>query len=136
MTDEQKKENNQKKELFEKGVALIEKQINFIYFLQLTHDFENLKKLVLNKEQLILFNLISKPELSLSSKTNNDFDADYERCNYDTIKIILDYFEKLRLNPELATEIDRKLISFMDDDLIIALSDAYNIDETEEKSNF
>ena len=49
--------------------SIIREKISYSSYLKLIMDFENLKNLLLNNEQRILFDIISKPKLSMKNRS-------------------------------------------------------------------
>ena len=82
----------------------------------------------MNKEQKILFNLISKPTLSLNANQIDARIADEEEIddifNYDTLQAVLEYIENLGDAPERITEIDKKLVDCLDGNLALAIAES------------
>ena len=90
-------------------------KISYLNYLKLVTEFENLKDLIFNKEQKILFNFYSIPKLSLDLKKEVEhYDTLFP---HENLAILLKYIKKLVNKPELMTDIDNKLLSSMDDEL-------------------
>jgi len=111
--------------LYKKGIDIIESQISFLKYLKISKEITNLKKLLLSDEQLLMFDLISKPELS--NLTNDPtWEIEDASANFETLKNSFEYFKKLDQNQLNIPEIDKKLINMMDDDLWYAFAEALN----------
>ena len=61
---EKNEELQEKSELYSNAEKFLENNITYLNFLQLLNEVENLKKLILNEEQLFLFSLLKKQDLS------------------------------------------------------------------------
>ena len=74
---------------------------------------------------MIIFNLISKPILSpILLQKHQTIVPEDEVYNYDSLKVAMEYFEKFAENPELMSEIDKKLFESIDNDFTTTISDA------------
>lgn len=110
--------DHEKQVLYKKGIQLMNKNLNFLSYFKLFSDVDKLKILLLSKEQLALFNYSSKPILTLDPNITDISKAIEEMT--DSYKILQDIFlqfEFLSKNPEKITDLDKKLISFLDFDL-------------------
>ena len=124
---------SKKDPIFQAGIELIEKKISYLNYLKLYSDVQNLKNLLLGKEQLILFNLMSKPVLSMKEIKKNqqnpikDHEVNENIYNLETIKSIFEYIQNFINNPQLMTEFDKKLLSKMDKDFSLCIAEALNL---------
>lgn len=113
--------NNESDELvllYEKGMAYLDKTLNYIKIFRLMQDVDKLKLLLLTKEQVSLFNYTSKPILSLNPSIHNLSEALEDISDeYKSIHEIFYYFERIVKSKNPITELDKKLISFLDYDL-------------------
>lgn len=119
---------NESIELYKKGISYLEKTLNYKSYIKLVYDFEKLKMILLNKDQLALFNLSSKPVISLNSQISymteilEDMGDDY-KVFFDIYK----YFEKISRDRSFhLTDIEKKLISFLDFDLQVEVGEKFN----------
>lgn len=124
-------ESSQSKEedrLYNKGINYINKIVNYLSYIKLYYDFEKLKMLLLTKDELSLFNFTSKPIISLDTSISKmtkvlEDSGDEYKVLYDIYK----YFEKIeKKNMKELSDIEKKLISFLDYDLQVELGDKFN----------
>ena len=114
--------------MFEKGKKIIQKKISYLNYLKMITEVDNLKKLLMNKEQMLLFNLLSKPsltfpkELEEENKEEDEEEENEDILNIDCLKDVKVYLEKISRNPQRITELDKKLLACMDYDLAIAFA--------------
>ena len=93
-------------------------------------EIENLKKLFFSKEQLVLLNLISKPQLRPNTELKEDHESEeFDIFNSDTLKAAYEYIEKLSLNPLRMTPLDEKLISSLDLDMTLAFAEGLGLNQ-------
>ena len=108
-------------EVFEKSEKIYEKELDYIEILKKLQDVDKLKRILLNKNQLILFNLLTKPVIHLNDKmVRRSFSINLGRLSKkkeenfeEDLKMALDYYEK----EKDINEIDQRLFKILNDDM-------------------
>ena len=113
--------------LYQKAKIDLLKYINIIELVQKLQQLEKLKMILFNKNQLVLFNYISKPLIS------NKEDGLEDRTSKNKVTTIMRYLDSENRNEQLKdiinyyndametgnySEIDKRLFELLDDDLI------------------
>lgn len=122
---------NNKEKLYLKAENQIIKELDILTILKMLQDINKLKRLFLNEEQLYLFNLLSRPMIVLdnkaadgvgSNKNIEDKRYKYSVASNDSLeraKIVKCYHDiKLKAESPLGTDIDKKMIKLLDEDVI------------------
>ena len=117
-----------REKLFKIAEDQIADELDIIKILKKLQDIEKLKRILLNEDQLYLFNLLSKPMIILenSSKQENDQDKNAQDKRFKfTLKNNLNLEKKKLLNiykcvkeKENDSQIDKKLIKLLDEDVM------------------
>jgi hypothetical protein len=108
-----------KKKLYNKSNIVIEEFLDITFIIQKLEEFEKFKLTAFSREQLALFNFISKELISLDTEkilshrmtTMKNFNKDKENM----VNIILKFKEKLK-NPEDLDPIDKKLFELINEE--------------------
>ena len=108
-------------EVFEKSEKIYEKELDYIEILKKLQDIDKLKRILLNKNQLVLFNLLTKPVLHLNDRmVRSSFSINLGRSSKkkednaeEDLKMALDYYEK----EQDINEIDQRLFKILNDDI-------------------
>lgn len=112
-----------KEKLFLKGEKQIDKQLDLVNILKILQDVEKIKRILLSKEQLYLFNLLSKPMIRLPKKHNdvpNDSRLKFSLC--DNKKINKDIAVKAYLTAkEKNSELDQRILELLDENIRICI---------------
>lgn len=116
-----------KLKLYQKSSEDLLKYINIIELVQKLQQLEKLKMILFNKNQLLLFNYISKPLVSskkevleemTSKKKITDMMRFLESDNRtEQLNDIINYYNELKMTGNYS-EIDKRLFELLDDDLI------------------
>lgn len=130
-----------KLKLYNKASDGLLKYINILQMVQMLQDFEKLKLIIFNKEQLALFNYLSKPLISLQKPEDSSEDESFSITSgtklskimkymeggnsQEQCKDIIKYYTHL-LSTGKYSNIDKKLFELLDDDLRVIL-DRINI---------
>ena len=125
------KKSSKKEKLFTTAENEIADELDIIKILKKLQDIEKLKRILLNEDQLYLFNLLSKPMIihENSSKQENDQDKNAQDKRFKfTLKNNLNLEKKKLLNiykcvkeKENDSQIDKKLIKLLDEDVMCFL---------------
>ena len=89
-------QEKEKHELYIKGMQYIHKTVNYLSYIKLLQDMEKLKLILLKKEQITLFNYLSKPLLSID-KTFSEMSNSLEEIN-DQDKMLLNILHNCTTN--------------------------------------
>lgn len=113
-----------KEKLYDRGYKKILNDMDVLTYIRKMHEIDILKYLLLNKKQISLFNFISKPSVSLQSKTQiiDAFQEKFEvKFNKDEIDILDKNFHEMirRENPSRFDKKLFKLVASEIDNLII-----------------
>jgi hypothetical protein len=108
-----------KKKLYNKSNIVIEEFLDITFIIHKLEEFEKFKLTAFSKEQLALFNFISKELISLDTEkilshrmtTMKNFNKDKENM----VNIILQFKEKLK-NSEDLDPMDRKLFELINEE--------------------
>lgn len=108
-------------QLFEKSEKVYEKELDFIEILKKLQEFENLKKILLNPKQLILFNFLAKPLLHIGENLNNvqsinSINLNNINMSKKELKMALDYYQNQKKFNNF-TEIDERLLILFNEDI-------------------
>ena len=108
-----------KEELFKKSEKIYEREVDYIDVLKKLQDIDKLKQVLLNHNQLILFNFLSKPMIHINNKQMKQLKIDYsinldlsERERKKDLKETLDFYEKIK-NEGGLTEVDERLFGVL-----------------------
>jgi len=106
-------------------------------------EIDLIKFLIMNSDQINLYNLIKKPLITLNNKKKNDFDRIYEECSkkklYSAIELKnMKYEEKLLFKKSYQNilekqniSINRKLKKMIDERLSIMFEDFENVENND-----
>lgn len=116
---------NEIEKLYQKGLNIIETNISYLNYLKVIKELNNLKKILFTPNQLALFKLISKPDLSEMSNECPINEDDYEDIeSFEILKNAYEYVKKLMQDDREISQIDKNLISLLDYDLCKVFMDA------------
>jgi hypothetical protein len=110
-----------KYKLFDKASSTLKDYMDITSIVKQLEEFQKLKVILLNSEQLAMFQFVAKEECSLEDKVElrskiaklKAFVSDHERM----VQIILDYKEKLDSEGTPISPLDKKLFEVLDDDI-------------------
>ena len=117
-----KRKYSDKEQLFLKGMDVYNKELDIVYILKKLQEFEKLKIILLNNEQLVLFNLLEKPLIYIPGEYNNhrspsrkitDLLNSTQNLDQFQLRKIFDHYESLKKNSELS-DIDKRLMELID----------------------
>lgn len=102
---------NEKEQLIEKADKLYKQELDITCILKKIHEIDKLKSLILDKDQLVLFNYLDKPHISLKSKEEKR-SLTLGNLPFDRNQIAESYF---KCNEERGkNEISTKLVEICD----------------------
>lgn len=113
---------NFEEEMFKKSEKIYEKELDFIDIIKKLQEFEKLKKIILNPNQLTLFNFLAKPLLHLNSGINKNSTMNsinlnvMEKRRNEEIKNAFSHYENLKSSDKLS-EIDQRILCLLNDDI-------------------
>jgi hypothetical protein len=110
-----------KYKLFEKASSTLKDYMDITSIVKQLEEFQKLKVILFNSEQLAMFQFVAKDECSLEDKVElrsemaklKAFVSDYEKM----VQIILDYKEKLGSRGVPISPLDKKLFELLDEDI-------------------
>lgn len=130
------KNHLKKLKLYNKASNGLLKYINILQIVQMLQQLEKLKLIIFNKEQLALFNYLSKPLISMENEEHESNDESFTLASgtklikimkymegenpQEQCKDILKYYNNL-LETGKYSNIDKKLFELLDDDLKLFL---------------
>jgi len=114
--------------LYEKACEYLMKYINIFYLIRMVDDVQKLKSILLNNQQIALFNYISKPIIKLQDdenvETHDNYLSNLEKVfmlannndtqNEEIILEIMGYYQELKLNGAWSL-IDARLFDYLDE---------------------
>ena len=109
---------NQKEKLIEKAEKIYHSEMDIVNIVKKLHEIENLKLLLLDKDQLVLFNYLTKPYISLTKKIeeeNTPFRRRFSQSiiNKENNKYFGNSYDFCKKNKEISI-INKKLVDFCD----------------------
>lgn len=128
---------SEKEKLFLKGVDLYKKEIDIVSILHKLQELEKLKCVLLNQDQLVLFNLLEKPLVYLEDEEIDDGEKSEDNAKERLTKLmqsstittkgktgisqahlkkVFDHFDQLDKKKEL-TEVDKRLMGLVNENL-------------------
>ena len=117
-----------KEKLFLRSQQQIADQLDILLIMKQVQEIDKLKRILLNDEELYLFNLVSKPMVLLDNKTSylskEDKDKRFKFSLFEKPNLEKDSLQK---NYEKVTkyaensEIDKRLLKLIDEDVICFL---------------
>ena len=108
-----------KSNLYKKSYQTIEEYFDICNLLNKLEELEKLKIILFDKEQLSLFNFISKELISFDLEKLNsmshlkNFNKNKENC----VQMILKFLENYKLNNNITSDVNQKLYDLLDADL-------------------
>lgn len=112
---------NEEERIFRKSHLLFLKDLDYLEMVKKLQDIEKLKHIILNENQLKLFNFLSKPSILIDlekEKKQKNLKPIYlkiEGNEEDEIKKIIEYFETKKKDGSLS-EVDQKLLDNLDEE--------------------
>lgn len=112
-------EEKYKTEIFKKGKKMIKYHMNILSYIRKMQEIDILKYLLLDDDQIKLFNFLSKPSVSLIDKKDiydnlvQKFNVDINREEIDKI---YGSFKDLS-NKNILSDVDKKLLKFFSDEV-------------------
>ena len=70
----------EKERLITKAEKIYQKELDVINILKKLHEIENLKLLLLDENQLVLFNYLTKPYISLTKNNDEEIKRRFSEC--------------------------------------------------------
>ena len=117
---------SEKEKLFLKGVDIYDNELDIVGILRKLQEIEKMKIILFNKDQLILFNLLEKPLISLTGNENierlstlspsrqmSEMIRRNNKIDPEHLKKALEYFDKLKSSGQMS-DIDKKLTDLVD----------------------
>ncbi|EAR90371.2 transmembrane protein, putative (macronuclear) [Tetrahymena thermophila SB210] len=120
-------------ELLQKGLDGLYNQIDIFYIIQKLFEVEKLKRLLLNENQIKLFEFIPKPVLSLDEKKSNNLSDKiglrdkYENYIKQKTSEVQEAFQKLINSKTKPSKIDIRILELLDPQFKQFLSDLGDI---------
>lgn len=113
-----------KEELYQKGLLDSHNYIDILGIITSMMDLQKIKFLFMTKDQISIFNFLSKPLMALSYRRNSLHKSGYKlkkmfsllQKDDETIKKISKYYESV-MRSGTTSEIDCKLFEWLDDDM-------------------
>jgi hypothetical protein len=109
------RKQNLKNKLFSHGYNKFNYHMSVISYIRKMHEMDIMKYLMLNKNQINLFNFLSKPSVSNTSKTElTETLKEKFSCNFNEQEINRMYqsYQQMSRNPD-SNEVDRKLMGIV-----------------------
>lgn len=107
-------ELNKKEKLFESASNKIKKKLCLVNILQKLQDIDKLKKILLSKEEIFCFNLLSKPIIQIEGSRGSDFLNDRISPLKLSTSEMKDNYHKVLSSKSIIGE---RIIKMLDDDL-------------------
>lgn len=110
---------NEEERIFHQSHQVYLKDLDYLEIVRKLQDIEKLKHVMLNENQLKLFNILSKPTILIDmekKKTEKNIKPIYlnqEQNDAEEIKKIIEYFEAKKKDGNF-TEVDQKLLENLD----------------------
>lgn len=112
---------NEEEKIFHQSHHLYLRDLDYLEIVRKLQDIEKLKHIILNENQLKLFNFLSKPSIliDLEKKKSDKFlkpiYLNKEQNEEEEIKKIIEYFESKKKDGNF-TEVDQKLLENLDEE--------------------
>ena len=118
---------NNEESLFVKAEEQITRELDLLKIMQKLQDLEKLKRILLSDEQIYLFNLLSKPMISLGENSNDHKNKCVEikfplgrKMTFDKDKILRIY--EAAQQRAAQSPIDKRILKLLDEDVKIFLN--------------
>lgn len=104
------KKLNYKKLLFDKSYKIIHQYLDIIFIIKILNEFEILKKMIMNQEQMNIFELIEKQLITnIDSKDENfKIENTFKKLDYK-VDCISNLRRRISSSPNMVSEIDKAL---------------------------